>query len=164
MTRNSVAGDTAEPPGVPMPLIEALLRGARARLNSGGGEAVDADLLLAHALGRGRSWLYAHAGDDIDDATWQAFATLVQRRVAGEPVSYLLGTRGLWGFDLAVTAEMLIPRPETVLLGELALQRISEKSQADTDNIGKRRGAEERGVGRKGVGKGKSGWVRVDIK
>src|SRR3546814_9601530 len=79
---NIIAAYDADPPGVPMPLIEALLRDARARLNSAGGEAVDADLLLAHALGRGRSWLYAHAGDDIDDATAQAFATLVQRRVA----------------------------------------------------------------------------------
>src|SRR3546814_4858466 len=76
---NIIAAYDADPPGVPMPLIEALLRDARARLNSAGGEAVDADLLLAHALGRGRSWLYAHAGDDIDDATAQAFATLVQR-------------------------------------------------------------------------------------
>src|SRR3546814_17217685 len=81
---NIIAAYDADPPGVPMPLIEALLRDARARLNSAGGEAVDADLLLAHALGRGRSWLYAHAGADIDDATAQASATLVQRRVAGE--------------------------------------------------------------------------------
>src|SRR3546814_14556440 len=73
---NIIAAYDADPPGVPMPLIEALLRDARARLNSAGGEAVDADLLLAHALGRGRSWLYAHAGDDIDDATAQAFAPL----------------------------------------------------------------------------------------
>src|SRR3546814_2123850 len=80
MCCNIIAAYDADPPGVPMPLIEALLRDARARLNSAGGEAVDADLLLAHALGRGRSWLYAHAGDDIDDATAQAFATLVQRR------------------------------------------------------------------------------------
>src|SRR3546814_6240179 len=113
---NIIAAYDADPPGVPMPLIEALLRDARARLNSAGGEAVDADLLLAHALGRGRSWLYAHAGDDIDDATAQAFATLVQRRVAGAPVAYLLGTRGFWRFDLAVTADTPIPRPETELL------------------------------------------------
>src|SRR3546814_17927475 len=87
---NIIAAYDADPPGVPMPLIEALLRDARARLNSAGGEAVDADLLLAHALGRGRSWLYEHAGADIDDAPAQAFATLVQRRVAGEPGAYLL--------------------------------------------------------------------------
>src|SRR3546814_1761907 len=89
-----------------MPRIEALLRDARARLNSAGGEAVDADLLLAHALGRGRSWLYAHASDDIDDATAQAFATLVQRRVAGEPVAYLLGTRGFWRRSEEHTSEL----------------------------------------------------------
>src|SRR3546814_5823390 len=120
MHGNIIAAYDADPPGVPMPLIEALLRDARARLNSAGGEAVDAGLLLAHALGRGRSWLYAHAGDDIDDATAQAFATRVQRRVAGEPEAYLLGTRGFWRFDLAVTTHTLLPRPEDEPLVESA--------------------------------------------
>src|SRR3546814_5360833 len=74
--------------------------------------------------------------DDIDDATAQAFATLVQRRVAGEPVAYLLGTRGFWRFDLAVTADTLIPRPETELLVELALQRLPEQSPARAADLG----------------------------
>src|SRR3546814_11820015 len=106
---NIIAAYDADPPGVPMPLIEALLRDARARLNSPGGEAVDADLLPAPALGRGRAWLYAHAGDDIDDATAQAFAPLVQRRVAGGPVAFLLGNPGFSRFPPPVTAAPPIP-------------------------------------------------------
>ncbi|MFC3715024.1 peptide chain release factor N(5)-glutamine methyltransferase [Luteimonas soli] len=124
-----------------MARIEALLRDARAHLNDAGGEAVDAELLLAHVLDRTRSWLYAHAGDDADDASAQAFAALVQRRAAGEPVAYLLGTRGFWRFDLAVTADTLIPRPETEMLVELALQRIPQPSPARAADLGTGSGA-----------------------
>src|SRR3546814_13567715 len=99
---NIIAAYDADPPGVPMPLIEALLRDARARLNSAGGEAVDADLLLAPALGRGRAWLYAHAGDDLADATAQAFPTPVQRArksvVAGKSVDVRLSLGGRRNF------------------------------------------------------------------
>src|SRR3546814_18794353 len=87
---NIIAAYDADPPGVPMPLIEALLRDARARLNSAGGAAVDADLPPAHALGRGRSWPSAHAGHALDAPAAQAFATLVPRPVAGHPVAHLL--------------------------------------------------------------------------
>src|SRR3546814_17391277 len=101
---NIIAAYAADPPGVPMPLIEALLPDARARLNSAGGDAVDADLLLAHALGRGRSWPYAHAGDDSDDATAPAFATLEQLRAAVGPAAHLLGAPGFWALDPPLTA------------------------------------------------------------
>src|SRR3546814_14569419 len=90
----------------------------------------------------------------IDDATAQAFATLVQRRVAGEPVAYLLGTRGFWRFDLAVTADTLIPRPETELLVELALQRLPEQSQARAAR------SEERRVGKECVSTCRSRWAQ----
>lgn len=124
-----------------MPRIDALLRDARARLEGAGAEVVDAELLLSHVLGRGRSWLYAHAGDDIDAIAASAFAALVERRAAGEPVAYLLGTRGFWRFDLAVTPDTLIPRPETELLVELALRRLPERTPARVADLGTGSGA-----------------------
>ncbi|WP_421570833.1 peptide chain release factor N(5)-glutamine methyltransferase [Stenotrophomonas sp. PD6] len=84
----------------------------------------EAELLLLHVLGRERSWLFAHATDLLDPADAAAFAALLQRRIAGEPVAYLLGRRGFWTLDLAVSPATLIPRPETERLVELALERL----------------------------------------
>jgi len=86
----------------------------------------EAELLLLHVLGRERGWLFAHATDLLDPATAEVFATLLQRRIAGEPVAYLLGRRGFWTLDLAVSPATLIPRPETERLVELALERLPE--------------------------------------
>lgn len=99
--------------------LDALLRDARVHI-----DAVDAEFLLAHVLGRSRSWLLAHRDEAVPDADAAAFDALVQRRAAGEPVAYLTGQRGFWRFDLAVTPATLIPRPETELLVELALHRL----------------------------------------
>jgi len=103
----------------PMPRLDALLRDARTGLDPG-----EAELLLAHVLGRPRSWLYAHGDDEIGEAVVARFAQLLARRKAGEPVAYLTGRRGFWRFDLQVGPETLIPRPETELLVELALGRL----------------------------------------
>lgn len=86
----------------------------------------EAELLLLHVLGRERGWLFAHATDVLDPVTAEAFAALLQRRIAGEPVAYLLGRRGFWTLDLAVSPATLIPRPETERLVELALERLPE--------------------------------------
>ncbi len=102
-----------------MARIDALLRAARSRVDPGEGE-----WLLSHVLGKSRSWLYAHGDDAVDAAASRRFDALVARRVAGEPVAYLTGQRGFWQFDLQVTPATLIPRPETELLVELALDRL----------------------------------------
>ena len=99
--------------------LDALLRAASARI-----DPADAALLLAHVLQRPRSWLYAHADAGIDGDAAARFEALLARRAAGEPVAYLTGTRGFWRFDLRVTPDTLIPRPETELLVELALERL----------------------------------------
>lgn len=89
-------------------------------------DPVDADLLLAHALGRSRTWLFSHGDALVDGVQAERFHALVARREAGEPVAYLTGRRGFWRFDLAVSPATLIPRPETELLVELALERLPE--------------------------------------
>ncbi|GAB2608501.1 peptide chain release factor N(5)-glutamine methyltransferase [Novilysobacter erysipheiresistens] len=102
-----------------MPRIDATLRAAGDGLEPG-----DAELLLAHALGRSRSWLYAHGDDELDADATARFDALLARRRAGEPVAYLTGHRGFWRFDLQVGPATLIPRPDTELLVELALERL----------------------------------------
>ena len=119
-----------------MERIDAVLRQARSRLGAG-----EAELLLAHVLQRPRAWLFAHADDPLADDAARDFATLVQRREAGEPVAYLTGRRGFWRFDLRVTSATLIPRPETERLVELALERIPQGVDVTLADLGTGSGA-----------------------
>lgn len=106
-----------------MTTLANAIRDAASRLV--GDEArLEAELLLAHALERPRSWFYAHAGDLLEPRGASAFEDLLRRRERGEPVAQITGHRGFWSLDLVVTADTLIPRPETELLVELALDRL----------------------------------------
>jgi len=120
--------------------IRTLLADA-ARVLPGAEGRHEAELLLLHVLGRERSWLFAHATDLVDPASGQAFAELLQRRLAGEPVAYLLGRRGFWTLDLAVSPDTLIPRPETERLVELALERLPEATPLRVADLGTGSGA-----------------------
>ncbi len=82
---------------------------------------LDAQLLLAHALGVSRTQLRSHSEVVPDAPAAQRFAQLIERRASGEPVAYLLGHKGFWTFELAVGPAVLVPRPETELLVERAL-------------------------------------------
>ena len=105
------------------------------------GERVDAEVLLLHVLGKPRSWLVAHAEDALEMDVQTAYAALVERRVAGEPVAYITARRGFWSFDLEVTPATLIPRPETELLVELALARLPHEPGAAVADLGTGSGA-----------------------
>ena len=120
-----------------MPEVRQLLAAAAARL----GDRAEADILLAHALGKPRSWLIAHAGDAVGPDGTAAFAALVERRAAGEPVAYLTGRRGFWTLELEVTPATLIPRPETELLVELALARLARGGAPRIVDLGTGSGA-----------------------
>jgi release factor glutamine methyltransferase len=100
------------------PRLDAVLREACERIGQ-----IDATALLAHALSRSPAWLYAHGDEPIDATGLSRFDTLVSRCAQGEPVAYLVGRRGFWTFDLVVSPQTLIPRPETERLVELALER-----------------------------------------
>lgn len=101
----------------------------------------EAELLLLHVLGKPRSWLFAHATDPVEAGDVAAFHALLARRVAGEPVAYLLGHRGFWTLDLAVSPATLIPRPETELLVELALARLPVATALAVADLGTGSGA-----------------------
>ncbi|KFN51084.1 peptide chain release factor N(5)-glutamine methyltransferase [Arenimonas composti] len=106
-----------------MTTVAAALREGAARLP--GGEArLEAELLLAHALARPRSWLYAHADDALAAEDAVRYTALLQRRAAGEPVAMVTGRRGFWTLDLEVGADTLVPRADTERLVELALERL----------------------------------------
>jgi len=84
-------------------------------------DRLDAQLLLLHALGRAphdRAWLLAHDTDALRDEAWSALSTQLSRRLAGEPVAYLLGEKEFHGLDLRVDARVLVPRPDTETLVE----------------------------------------------
>lgn len=84
-------------------------------------EPLDAPLLLAHVLGLSRAALIAHPEHPLTPAQAAAFEALIRRRAVGEPVAYLVGMHPFFDRDLLVTPDVLIPRPETEHLVELAL-------------------------------------------
>ena len=86
---------------------------------------IEARVLLREVLNQSDAYLLAHGDDALTAAQSQQYTALVARRSAGEPVAYITGRREFYGRDFAVTPAVLIPRPETELLVELALQRMS---------------------------------------
>src|SRR5690606_27019386 len=102
-----------------MPTIETLLNAAD--LPDSPSARLDAELLLAPVLGKPRSYLRTWPEKTPSEEQQLAFAELLQRRCAGEPVAYLLGRQGLWSLDLDVAPPTLTPRPDTELLVETAL-------------------------------------------
>lgn len=108
---------------------------------AGGLARLDAELLMAHVLGKPRTWLYAYGDTALGAAQQATFEGLAARRAAGEPVAYLTGRRGFWTLDLQVTPATLIPRPETELLVELSLERLPPDSAAEALDLGTGSGA-----------------------
>ena len=84
-----------------------------------------AELLLLHVLGRDRTWLYAHPEEELSTADTARFFALITRRVNGEPTQHLTGKQEFWGLEFEVTPDVLIPRPETEHLIEVALDRLA---------------------------------------
>jgi release factor glutamine methyltransferase len=83
-----------------------------------------AELLLMHTLGHDRAWLYAHPEHKLDASTQEKYFSLIARRGAGVPTQHLTGRQEFWGLDFEVTSDVLIPRPETEHLIEVALDRL----------------------------------------
>ncbi|MEN4828428.1 peptide chain release factor N(5)-glutamine methyltransferase [Pseudomonas sp. P39-UII1] len=103
-----------------MTIIASLLRNAQ--LPDSPTERLDAELLLAAAIGKSRSYLHTWPERIVSSEDAEAYAGYLQRRRAGEPVAYILGQQGFWKIDLEVAPHTLIPRPDTELLVETALE------------------------------------------
>jgi release factor glutamine methyltransferase len=102
---------------------------------------LDAQILMAHVLGTNRAWLLAHGDDPLARAQEAAFLALAKRRREGEPVAYLTGVREFWGLPLRVTPAVLIPRPETESLVELALAHLPVERELRVLDLGTGSGA-----------------------
>ena len=102
---------------------------------------LDAEILLCQTINMPRSYLFAHPEDELDDLTKDRFEALLQRRVSGEPMSYITGSKEFWSHELLVSPATLVPRPETELLVELALREIPRKAEWQILDLGTGSGA-----------------------
>ena len=84
-----------------------------------------AELLLLHVLRRDRTWIYAHPEDPVNAADMDRFLSLIDKRAAGQPTQHLTGNQEFWGLPFEVTPDVLIPRPETEHVIEVALDRLA---------------------------------------
>jgi release factor glutamine methyltransferase len=90
-------------------------------------DKTDAEILLANALGKDRTWILAHENDALDAATHDRFTVMIERRKNGEPVAYIIGTKEFFGREFVVNPSTLIPRPATELLVEQAIHVLKKK-------------------------------------
>lgn len=102
---------------------------------------IEAAILAGHVLGRGRAWIAAHGDEILPPPERTRIESLLERRRHGEPVAYLTGMREFRGLDFIVSPEVLIPRPETELLVDLALERLPAGAQARVADLGTGSGA-----------------------
>src|SRR3989441_2084651 len=117
-----------KPQAAPL-VVRTVLREAFAQLHAIGvpSHTLEAELLLVHAMGRDRTWLYAHPEEDISPSDAERYAVLLRRRATGEPTQHLIGKQEFWGLEFEVTPDVLIPRPETEHLIEVALDRLAAR-------------------------------------
>lgn len=136
-------------------LKEGLSRLRAARVPS---DTLAAELLLMHTVGRDRTWLYSHPESAVDASAVENYFALIARRVAGEPTQYLTGKQEFWGLEFEVNPGVLIPRPETEHVVEVALKRLSLR----THEVASRDVADARNIHIADVGTG-SGCIAVAL-
>ncbi len=122
--------------------LDAVITDAVERLAPDSDSArLDAEILLCQTINMPRSYLFAHPEDVLDALTRDRFERLLKRRLDGEPMSYITGTREFWSRELLVSPATLVPRPETELLVELALAEIPREAEWQILDLGTGSGA-----------------------
>lgn len=118
-------------------IAKAILRGAHDLRKAGVPEARrEAGSLLAHILDRDRTFMLSHADDPISDEQLERFCRTLEWRAAGKPLQYITGHQEFFGLDFEVTGDVLIPRPETELLVEKALELVSTEAAPIICDVG----------------------------
>lgn len=115
-----------------------------ATLQTRGLDLTDSRLLLLHALGQpraGRAWLLAHDTDLVSEAVNTSLQGYVARRLAGEPVAYIVGHKEFYGLNLQVNSDVLVPRPDTETLVDWALNVLEPMPEARVVDLGTGSGA-----------------------
>lgn len=103
---------------------------------------IEVRVLLSHALGNvSHAWLIAHGDDPVTDTLRQSFENLLARRIAGEPIAHILGQREFFGREFKVSPATLIPRPDTEILIEIALEKIPAEQPCRILDLGTGTGA-----------------------
>lgn len=126
-----------------MTIHEALLeaQAALAQWVAANEAKLEAQLLIQHVLNVNRAWLIAHANDALRPDIHADFASLLNRRLLGEPMAYILGYREFYGLKFKTTPSTLIPRPDTETLVEVALAKISPLTAEKILDLGTGTGA-----------------------
>jgi len=114
---------------------------ASAKLSAFDTAHLDADLLMCHVLQCDRTRLYARPEQVLGNEQLVQLDALLERRVRGEPIAYLTGKREFWSLNFAVNTDVLVPRPETELLVELALQELHRNGDGPVLDAGTGSGA-----------------------
>lgn len=122
-------------------LTEVLRHAANELLPFSESPRLDAQLLLGKVLGLSRSTLIAEGATALPCECQQAFSDLITRRKDGVPVAYLTGTREFWSMELIVTPAVLVPRPETETVVELALEHVPKNQECSILDLGTGSGA-----------------------
>lgn len=102
---------------------------------------LDAELILAHCLGENRTYLHTWPEKILDNIQLNMFYNLIEKRLTDYPIAYMLGTKPFWTLDLIITTDVLIPRPETELLIEIALEKIKDTKNPKILDLGTGSGA-----------------------
>ncbi|MCG8413102.1 MAG: peptide chain release factor N(5)-glutamine methyltransferase [Pseudomonadales bacterium] len=121
--------------------IQQALQSAEESLADSSSARLDAELLLAHCLSKSREHFFTYPNEELASGDLRSFLQLVQRRQQGEPVAYITGVRSFWDMELMVTADVLVPRPETELLVESALELFDASEQIRAVDLGTGSGA-----------------------
>ncbi len=124
-----------------MTSIAGLLAEARKELQDSDSPALDAELLLCHVLGKPRSFLFTWPEQEVGELLAAQFHQLLVRRVSGEPVAHLLGRREFYGHEFLVSADTLIPRPDTELLVDVVLEKLPAEQPLRIADLGTGTGA-----------------------
>ena len=120
-----------------MSIAEALKKATMVLNEAGVPEARrEAGSLLSFILGKDRTFLISHAEDQLSDDAFERFQESVERRASGEPLQYITGVQDFFGREFRVTPDVLIPRPETELLVEAALELIDRESEPLICDVG----------------------------
>lgn len=96
----------------------------------------EASLLLAHSINKSKEFLIAHSDELISDDSFQRYKQYLSRRAEGEPIAYIQQQKEFWSLDLKVSPAVLIPRPETELIIEVALELLQDKDHANILDLG----------------------------
>lgn len=124
-----------------MEIRQALADATRALNQHSDSARLDAELLLAYCLQKTRTYLFTWPEKNLTVAQDQCFQALLTQRLTGHPIAHLVGKREFWGLDLEVTPDTLIPRPDTELLVDVALQHINEQAHGSLIDLGTGTGA-----------------------